>query len=220
MKRPVALAGLVLAIGLAAASGVPAGGWAVAGSGVGVARADGDPASDVLPGQDVFVPYSSISPALERRLYAVAAAVRRAGYPLKIALIGARTDLGVVPALFGRPAAYARFLSTELSGVVNGPVLVVMPGGFGLAASGRPLSTAALAGVAIGPGADGLALAALAASARIAARAGHPLPPGAIIGPSPLGASPGTVRHALLALAVMGALTLAGVGGALAVRSR
>ena len=87
----------------------------------GTARADGDPASDVLLGQDVFLPYSPVSPAVQQRLYAVAAA-RRAGYPIKIALIGAATDLGVVPSLFGKPAGYAQFLSAELAGVVAGAV--------------------------------------------------------------------------------------------------
>src|SRR5581483_4766273 len=109
-----------------------------------VALADGDPASDVLLGQNVFLPYSPISPTMQRRLYAVCDASRRAGYPVRIALIAARSDLGVVPALFGRPQAYARFLSSELAGVVNGPVLVVLPDGFGLVAQGHPLPVKAL----------------------------------------------------------------------------
>jgi hypothetical protein len=60
-----------------------------------------------------------------------------------------------VPALFGKPQAYARFLSSELTGPVTGPVRVVMSQGFGLARTGRGLSRAPLAGLAIGPG-DGL----------------------------------------------------------------
>ena len=104
----------------------------------GSARADGDPASDVLLGQDVFLPYSPVAPAVQQHLYAVTAAARRAGYPLKVALISATTDLGVVPSLFGKPSSYAQFLSAELAGVVPGPVLVVMPSGFGLAVQGKP----------------------------------------------------------------------------------
>ena len=105
-----------------------------------LALADGDPASDVLLGQDVFLPYSPISTTSEHQLYAVTAAARQAGYPLKVALIAGKSDLGVLPALFGKPAPYARFLSSEMAGVVNGPVLVVMPDGFGLAAKGNALS--------------------------------------------------------------------------------
>jgi hypothetical protein len=186
----------------------------------GSALADGDPASDVLPGQDVFLPYSPISKNAESRLYAVTDAARRAGYPLRIALIGAASDLGVVPALFGQPERYARFLSAELAGVVNGPVLVVMPDGLGLAARGRPLGISALAGLPIGPGADGLAAAAVLAAGRLAAAAGHPLAPGTATITPPSGASPATVRNALRAMLVLVALAAVAIAGAFAVRSR
>ena len=111
----------------------------------GIARADGDPASDVLLSQDVFVPYSGMSATVERRLFALCAAAAQAGYPLKIALIASKSDLGVVPALFNRPQAYARFLSAELGSVVREPVLVVMPAGLGLATQGRAMHAAAAA---------------------------------------------------------------------------
>src|SRR5207245_5812129 len=126
--------------------------------------ADGDPASDVLVSQDVFLPYSQISTATQRRLYAVCDAARRSGYPLKIALIASRSDLGVVPGLFGQPQAYARFLSSELTGVVTSPVLVVMPRGFGLAGQGRPMNVGTLAGIRPSAGADALATAAMSAA--------------------------------------------------------
>lgn len=184
-----------------------------------VALADGDPASDVLLGQNVFLPYSPISQVLERRLYAVCDAARQAGYPLRIALIAAKSDLGVVPALFGRPEAYARFLSAELRGVVDSPVLVVMPAGFGLAAQGRALPTAALVGVPIAPGANGLGSAGIAAAERLAAAAGHTLPVSATSSAA-AGASPATVRHALIAMGVLAALAAAAIGGAFVARSR
>jgi hypothetical protein len=184
------------------------------------ARADGDPASDVLLGQDVFLPYSAISASAQRRLYAVTDAARQAGYPVRIALIGARTDLGVVPSLFGKPGTYARFLSTEVAGVVNGPVLVVMPGGFGLAVQGKPLSVSALRGVAIAPGTDGLAAAGVAATGLLAAAAGHPLP--ATASPSTVspGASPETIGHARTAILALAALASAAIAAALLARSR
>jgi hypothetical protein len=207
------LVAVLLLAGTAGAHGLP--GW-----GSGVARADGDPASDVLLGQDVFLPYSPISETVQRRLYAITAASQRAGYPLRIALIGARTDLGVIPTLFGRPETYARFLSAELTGVVNGPVLVVMPAGFGLAAGGNARSVASLGQIRIGPGADGLGLAAIAAAGRLAASAGHPLPADAASSALSLGASAATVRHALTAIVVMALLAALAIGAALLARSR
>jgi hypothetical protein len=184
------------------------------------ALADGDPASDVLLGQNVFFPYSPISPSIQRRLYSVCDAARRAGYPVRIALIAARSDLGVVPALFGRPQAYARFLSSELAGVVNGPVLVVMPSGFGLARQGRSLSVAPLARVPVSAGTDGLGTAAIAGVQRVAAAAGHPLPASAELGSGGSGASGQTIRHALIAMAILAALAAVGIAGAFAARAR
>jgi hypothetical protein len=191
------------------------------------AGADGDPASDVLLSQDVFLPYSQISTATERRLYAVCDAARRSGYPLKIALIASRSDLGVVPALFGRPQAYAQFLSSELTGVVRSPILVVMPAGFGLAREGRPLNVGTLAGIATagagatagtGAGADALATTAVSAVTRLAGGAGHPLDVPAAATGAPGGASATTVRHALIAIVVL--MLLAGAAISIALTQR
>jgi hypothetical protein len=204
MRRAAALAALLIALVLPAA-----------------AAADGDPASDVLLGQTVFLPYAPISPTVQRQLYAVTAAAARAGYPLRVALIGAKSDLGVVPALFGKPGQYARFLTSELTGVVNGPVLVVMPSGFGLAARGNALSTAALANVRVGAGTNGLGTAAVTATERLAAAAGHPLPAGAASAQAPTpGASSSTVRQALVAIGILVALAVIGLAAAAAARTR
>ncbi len=187
----------------------------------GIARADGDPASDVLLSQDVFVPYSGMSATVERRLFALCAAAAQAGYPLKIALIASRSDLGVVPALFNRPQAYARFLSAELGSVVREPVLVVMPAGLGLATQGRAMHAAPLptTHVAAG-GSDALATAALDAVPRLAAAAGHPVSTAAAAAAPAAGASAGTVRHALIALLVLGLLSGAAISAAFVARSR
>jgi hypothetical protein len=184
----------------------------------GVAGADGDPASDVLLGQDVFLPYSPISSQVQRSVYAVAAAARSAGYPVKIALIEAPSDLGVLPALFGKPQTYARFLSAELAGSWSRPVLVVMPGGFGLAAAGHALPIRSLAGVGVGRGSDGLGRAAISAADHLAAGSGHPLrPTGAA---SPLGASSSTMRAAGLAILLMAAAAAVAIAAAWIARSR
>ena len=105
-------------------------------------RADGDPASDYLLTQNVFLPYQSPSPgataALEQAVDAVYAHGRpRQGRadlrPLRISGRSRRSS--------GSPADYAQFLGIELSFWYKGPLLVVMPSGFGIYDGGR--STAA-----------------------------------------------------------------------------
>ena len=62
------------------------------------ARADGDPASDMLLAQSVFYPFSpAVAAGLQKTLNAEAAAANRAHFPLKIALIESPVDLGAIP---------------------------------------------------------------------------------------------------------------------------
>ncbi len=104
----------------------------ISGGVAGAARADGDPASDFLYSADVFLPYEApISQAVKRQLAATVKASRRAGYRIKVALIGSAYDLGSVPSLYFKPQLYAKFLWLELSGFYKGPLLVAMPNGFG-----------------------------------------------------------------------------------------
>jgi len=99
------------------------------------ARADGDPASDVLATQDTFIPRdAALEPAAQRQLEATVAAAAASGYPIRVALIASPSDLGSVSALWQRPAAYARYLGEELSLLYHGAILVVMPGGVGFQA--------------------------------------------------------------------------------------
>jgi ribosomal protein S28E/S33 len=107
----------------------------------GSAAADGDPASDTLYQQNAYVPYPAPPPA---DVTALKQAIDRAygrGYRVKVAVIATRTDLGAVPELFGKPDQYASFLGSELRGFYIGPLLIVMPAGFGIYDGGR--STAA-----------------------------------------------------------------------------
>jgi cytochrome c biogenesis protein CcmG/thiol:disulfide interchange protein DsbE len=55
----------------------------------------------------------------------------KAGFPVRVAIIAKRDDLGAVTALWQRPQAYARFLGIELSLAYKGRLLVVMPSGLG-----------------------------------------------------------------------------------------
>jgi hypothetical protein len=101
------------------------------------ARADGDPASDVLLGQDVFVTYSVRVPrAQATALNALVAAAAHSGLRVKVALIATPADLGAVPSLFGKPKRYAQFLGREIYAVHPGRLLVVMPDGFGVSSEG------------------------------------------------------------------------------------
>lgn len=140
------------------------------------ARADGDPASDVLLGTDVFYPYTPVSPADESALTGATTTLRKEKAPIKIALIASPTDLGVIPTLFDHAQQYANFLDTEISFTGPQPLLVVMPNGYGTA----HLTPAAVQAVAAAPkptgaGGDALTLAALRVVDAIGAAEGHPL---------------------------------------------
>lgn len=146
--------------------------------GAGLARADGDPASDVLYTGHVFFPYSTtISRSAQETLVETVDAAEKAGYPIRVALIGAPVDLGAVTALWAQPRKYASFLSLELSFIYKGPLLIVMPSGLGFAHRKESTTAdyAALSKVKVAAGSDGLAVTAVEAVRALAARAGHPI---------------------------------------------
>jgi hypothetical protein len=149
------------------------------------AHADGDPASDVLYFGTVFFPYSTPVGQVERdRLKEVVDKARRAGYPIKVAVIAGKPDLGAVPSLFGKPQQYARFLAAEISLGKPGRLLVVMPAGYGYAGIGaKPGKEHSAIGGLAGPGSSGdqLSEAATAAVAALSRAAGH-----AVAAPAPL----------------------------------
>jgi hypothetical protein len=103
----------------------------------GAARADGDPASDTLLLRNEFLPYAAPSRASAETLAQAVQAAYAKGFRIKVAVIGAKSDLGAIPSLFGRPAQYARFLGEELSTLYIGPLLIVMPSGYGVYDGGR-----------------------------------------------------------------------------------
>lgn len=139
------------------------------------ARADSDPASDILPTQNVFFPYRpAMSEDLKADLRGVTSAAKKAGYPLKVAIIATQADLGGVPQLFNQPARYAGYLGPEIDFNKRQPLLVVMPAGLGTYEVSPAANTAA---TAIRPeeGADGLGRAALEAAQKMAKAEGHPI---------------------------------------------
>jgi hypothetical protein len=146
------------------------------------ARADGDPASDVLIAGRVFVGFGSPTSTPEvRELLELTAEARRKGLPIRVAVIREITDLGAVPTLFGHAQRYATFLGQELRFVYHGTLIVVMggtPGGVGVFGPGAtPAAKAAVQGVAVPVAGDASELAAIASTAirRVAAANDHVL---------------------------------------------
>ena len=79
------------------------------------ALADGDPASDYLVDQQVFLTaQSTATTPAQRELVQEVAAANRAGYALRVAVIPTRYDLGSITVLWHKPSLYARFLGLEL----------------------------------------------------------------------------------------------------------
>ena len=171
------------------------------------ALADGDPASDVLipPDVRVYMTNGAGSSQLEGQVQQTAQQVTDAGLPIKVAIIGNKTDLGAVPQLWAKPQVYARFLGAELRFVFRDTLLVVMPQGFGINGPySQPRALAALSG--IDPRKDttpqGLTDSADQALRALAAADGHKIGSGSGGG--------GGLPLPLIAAAVM---VVAGVGG-------
>ena len=101
-------------------------------------RADGDPASDVLANQALFLPAEAGIPVREQlRLAALLNVASHAGLPIRVAIISSPSDLGAVSGLWDRPRDYARFLGIELSLFGQDRLLAVMPDGVGYYHPGR-----------------------------------------------------------------------------------
>jgi cytochrome oxidase Cu insertion factor (SCO1/SenC/PrrC family)/thiol-disulfide isomerase/thioredoxin len=225
-----------LLVVLLVAAGVPA-----------AALGDGDPGSDVLVYQSLFVASDAgLSIGRQVELTSALRSAAQAGVPVRVAIIAHPDDLGAVTALWHKPRAYAQFLGYELSLAYKQRLVVVMPNGLGFYWLHHSPATAyrSLAHVSIGAGGPGLAAAAEAAVARLADDAGvkflapgtaakaagasgsHAVKPvaGAVSSPAarsqPPAASQGGVPSALIVLLgvlVFGAL---GTGGALVLSRR
>lgn len=184
----------------------------------GTARADGDPASDVLISQRVFVPYGSkLSPALASSLDRATDQTAKAGYPIRVALIASRSDLGAVPSLWSKPQIYSEFLGRELAFLYHGRTVVAMPNGLGLyyARGTTPPERRVVRGVTPTAGLDGLGAAALRAVVELAATAGRKVTvPVPTVTPAASSGSSSSTRDRVI-IAVAAAAVLA-AGGAFA----
>ena len=141
------------------------------------ALADSDPPSDVLILQDVYFPAAPPpSRPVQNAVQTLVKNTHKAGYPLKVAIVGSTTDLGGVPQLFDQPQNYAKFLASEIAFNSRKPLLVVMPNGYGVDSAG-PNAGVALNGLAEAgsPNPDALSRVAAEAVVRLAKAAGHPV---------------------------------------------
>lgn len=98
-------------------------------------RANGDPASDVLPFTPVYLSIQEPkSSAAGRDLLAVTTTAAKKRRPIRVAVIAGQSDLGLIQSLWRKPQAYAQFLGKELVQFARykGTLLVAMPNGYGI----------------------------------------------------------------------------------------
>jgi hypothetical protein len=132
-------------------------------------RANGDPASDWLITQQVFVaPEVPIPQFDQAQLQKTVAAANNRGYRIRVALIAFTGDLGTAVSLWKHPQSYAKFLGSELSFVYTNRLLIAMPSGFGFYHGRKPV---AKEGRVLAPLKTGRTPAALARSTTAAVRA-------------------------------------------------
>jgi hypothetical protein len=139
------------------------------------ARADGDPASDYLLAQQVFFPFDAKFPAKQQAQFAaLVAAANRAGFKIRVALIGSNYDMGSVTSLYRKPRTYARFLGAEISFVYKQRLLVVMPNALGFNWPGHSTADAyrILSTIPVKQGPAGFLATAQTAVERLAAASG------------------------------------------------
>ncbi|HEX6679851.1 MAG TPA: hypothetical protein VF063_04320 [Gaiellaceae bacterium] len=171
------------------------------------ARANGDPASDVLPFSTVYFSIKSPqSSASGRDLLKITKAAAKKKRPIRVAVIAMPSDLGLIQSLWQKPQPYAEFLGKELFQFARykGTTLIAMPNGYGvygpLAAKGRP-ALARLPKPGTGD-LDKLGEDAATATRRIAAANGEVLPP-------PSSGSSGTPTW-VIAAAALGVVVVVG----------
>jgi hypothetical protein len=206
-------AALVLAV-LAAAALQP----------VAPARADGDPCSDYLLVGSLCPPNNPrpSQPQIDRTQKTIDAA-KKAGYEIRVAVIGSTTDLGSVPVFFGRPQPYAKFLDAELQSAWTGKLLVVMAAGYGVREHTKPYLGGMKALKGLPPPANGtpdaLMAAATVAVRKLAASEGVKVPViplAATTPPSSNGSSSGSGSTSFVKYALLLAAGLVVLGGIVA----
>lgn len=141
-----------------------------------LALAHGDPASHYLETGSLYPGFAAQpSQNVELELIGMLTAAEKAGYPVKVALVGGIDDVADNPGMLKRPQEYAEYVVSALEGSripVQAPVMIVSPYGIGVAGPGAE----AMPDAVTGTGGDALARAAMTAVRGAADAAGHPLP--------------------------------------------
>jgi hypothetical protein len=102
------------------------------------ARADGDPASDVLPSQPVFFGSAlDLKSKPAAQLDALVKEAKRSGYPVSVAVISRLEDMGSATQYWNDMDNYGEFLAGEIGCCVKGRLLIVMPAGLGVSYIGH-----------------------------------------------------------------------------------
>ena len=211
MRRFAALVLAVLAAAVALQPAAPA-------------RADGDPCSDYLLVGSLCPPNNPrpSQPQIDRTQKTIGAA-KKAGYEIRVAVIGSTTDLGSVPVFFGRPQPYAKFLDAELQSAWTGKLLVVMAAGYGVREHTKPYLAGVKALKGLPPPANGtpdaLMAAATVAVRKLAASEGVKVPViplAATTPPSSNGSSSGSGSTSFVKYALLLATGLVVLGGIVA----
>jgi hypothetical protein len=143
------------------------------------ARANGDPASDVLLTQQIYFPFGApLSDSDREGLTKTVAAANERGYPIRVALIAFTSDLGTAITLWRHPQPYSKFLASELEFVYRKRLLIVEPSGFGIYNHGKPVAKEqrVLAKLPVGKTPTELTQSATAAVRALAASEGVVLP--------------------------------------------
>ena len=182
LPKPNRSPGLVLAVSLVAfAAGVIAVALVLFLTNAVTGFADGDPPSDYLLNNQVYLPITPPSAESGDRLKALVAAANDDGYAIRVAVIQAPQDLGSIPQLLGKPQTYASFLGSEIAFAYRGHLLTVMQNGYGISQNGgKPVpggyATLSTVPKPAGGSSDQLTDAASLAVRKLSAAAGHPLP--------------------------------------------
>ena len=114
----------------------------------------------------------------------LAATMKKAGYPIKVAIVATPNDLGLVPQIFGKPQYYAGYLGREIDFNKKNQLLVVMPAGYGTN-NVPPKVAAALNGLKPpGSKVGDIASSTVDAMARLSKAAGHPVVGDRVYGPN------------------------------------
>lgn len=143
------------------------------------ASANGDPASDVLLTQKVFVgPEVPVSKGKLAALQKTVDAANAKGYPVRVAVIAFTGDLGTAVSLWRRPKDYAKFLGSEIAFVYPKRLFVAMPAGFAVHNGQQSTATEqrALQGLQPGKTPDALVQSTTEAVRKLAASGGVQVP--------------------------------------------